>query len=54
LVENNGIIPNHQFCFRERQSTIEQTHQIAEALENKQYCSAAFLGISQKLKKKKN
>jgi hypothetical protein len=51
VVENNGFIPNHLFGFRARHSTIEQTHQILqrinEALENKQYCSAAFLGISQ-------
>jgi hypothetical protein len=50
MVENNGLIPKHQFSFRQRHSTIEQTHQIVrinEALENKQYCSAAFLDISQ-------
>jgi hypothetical protein len=51
LVENNSLIPNHQFGFRKRHSTIEQTHRtvqrINEALENKQYCSAAFLDISQ-------
>jgi hypothetical protein len=36
---------------RERHSTVEQTHRtvqrINEALGNKQYCSAAFLDISQ-------
>jgi hypothetical protein len=46
VVENNRLIPNHQFGFRQRHSTIEQTHRIVqrinEALENKQYCSAAF------------
>jgi hypothetical protein len=51
VVENNRLIPNHQFGFRQRHSTIEQTHRIVqrikEALENKQYCSAAFLYISQ-------
>jgi hypothetical protein len=51
MVENNRLIPNHQFSFRQRHSTVEQTHQIVqrinEALENKQYCSAAFLDISQ-------
>jgi hypothetical protein len=51
MVENNSLIPNHQFGFRKRHSTIEQTHRIVqrinEALENKQYCSAAFLDISQ-------
>jgi hypothetical protein len=46
VVENNRLIYNHQFGFRQRHSTIEQTHRIIqsinEALENKQYCSAAF------------
>jgi hypothetical protein len=51
VVENNRLIPNHKFGFRQRHSTIEQTHRIVqriiEALENKQYCSAAFVDISQ-------
>jgi hypothetical protein len=51
MVEKNGFIPNHQFGFKERHSTTEQTHRIVqkinEALDNKQYCSAAFLDISQ-------
>jgi hypothetical protein len=46
MVENNRLISNNQFGFRQRHSTIEQTHRIVqslnEALENKQYCSAAF------------
>jgi hypothetical protein len=45
MVENTRLIPNHQFSFKQRHSTIEQTHrivQINEALENKQHCSAAF------------
>jgi hypothetical protein len=44
-------MPNHQYGFRQRHSTIEQTHRIVqrikEALERKQYCSAAFLDITQ-------
>jgi hypothetical protein len=55
MVENDGLIPNHQFGFRQRHSTIEQTHRIVqkinEALENKQYCSVAFLDISQTVNK---
>jgi hypothetical protein len=51
MVENNRLIPNHQFGFRLRHSKIEQTHRIIQrinkALENKQYSSAAFLDISQ-------
>jgi hypothetical protein len=47
MVENNRLIQRH--------STTEQTHQIIqrinEALDNKQYCSAAFLGISQAFNK---
>jgi hypothetical protein len=51
VVENNGIIPKHQFGFRQRHSTIEQAYRIEQrinkSLENKQYWSAAFLDISQ-------
>jgi hypothetical protein len=43
VVENIGLIPNHQFSFRQRHSTIVR---INEALENKQHCSAAFLDSS--------
>jgi retron-type reverse transcriptase len=49
------FIPNHQLGFRQKHSTIEQTHRIVqrinEALENKQCCSAAFLDISQAFNK---
>jgi hypothetical protein len=48
-------MPNHQFCFRQRHSTIAQIHSIVqwinEALERKQYCSAAFLDITQAFNK---
>jgi hypothetical protein len=50
MVENNRLIPNHQFGFRQRNSTTEQAHQIVQrinkAFENKQYCSAIFRHIS--------
>jgi hypothetical protein len=51
VIENNRLIPNHQFGFRQKHSKIEKTHRIVqrinETLENKQYCSAACLDISQ-------
>jgi hypothetical protein len=51
MVENNRITLNHQFGFRQRHYTLEQTHQIVqkinEALENKHQCSSAFLDSSQ-------
>jgi hypothetical protein len=55
MIENNRLVPNHQFSFRQRHCTLEQTHRIVqrinEALENKQYCSAAFLDISEAFNK---
>jgi hypothetical protein len=51
LVEHANLILNHQFDFRPRHSAIEQTHHLIrvlnDALDNSQYCSAAFLDISQ-------
>jgi hypothetical protein len=51
LVASHSLITDHQFVFRKRHSTIEQTHRVVqrihEALETKQYYSAAFLDISQ-------
>jgi hypothetical protein len=51
MVGKNQLISNHQFGFRQRHSSIEQTHKIVqrinEALERKQYCSAEFLDITQ-------
>jgi hypothetical protein len=51
MFENNRLKLNYQFGFRQRHSTIDQTHRIVrrinEALENKQYSSAVFLDISQ-------
>jgi hypothetical protein len=55
MVENNRLISNHQFGFWQGHSTTEQMHRIVQrinqALENKQYCSAAFLDISQAFNK---
>jgi hypothetical protein len=51
IIENRRLLPDHQFGFRQRHSTIHQTHRmvhkINKALETKQYCSSAFLDISQ-------
>jgi hypothetical protein len=45
------MLPDHEFGFRHRHSTIQQTRRIAnkinEMIETKQICSAAFLDISQ-------
>jgi hypothetical protein len=45
--ENNRLITNHQFAFRQRYSTIEQRHRIVQrinqARETSQHCSASFL-----------
>jgi hypothetical protein len=50
-VATKSLIPDHQFGFQKRHSTINQTHclvqRIHTALDSKQYCSAAFLDISQ-------
>lgn len=50
LLEAN-LLPKHQFGFREQHSTIEQVHRtvrtINDCLENKEFCSAAFLDVTQ-------
>jgi len=44
-------IQNHQFGFRHAHSTVQQCHRIRDiinkAMENQQYCAAAFLDVSQ-------
>lgn len=51
VIEEKKIIPNHQFGFRHKHSTIEQVHRIIsvieEALEGKKVCSAIFLDVTQ-------
>jgi hypothetical protein len=50
-LQSTQLIPDHQFGFRRKHTTIKQVHRITNiihrALENKQYCTAAFLDISQ-------
>lgn len=51
ILDENEMIPSHQFGFRKKHASIEQVHRvvniISQALEEKKYCSAAFLDISQ-------
>jgi hypothetical protein len=51
IVNENNLIPNHQFEFRQHHGIIEQIHRLVNkintAFEQKKYCSAAFLDISQ-------
>ena len=46
-----GLIPPHQFGFREKHSTIGQVHRITNiiegALESKKVCSTIFLYVAQ-------
>jgi hypothetical protein len=50
MVEHANLLPNHQFGFWPRHSTIEQTHHLirvlTDTLENSQYYTAAFLDIT--------
>ena len=49
IIETKELIPDHQFDFRNKHSTIEQMHrlinEIIVALENKEYCTALFIDI---------
>ncbi|XP_018377267.1 PREDICTED: RNA-directed DNA polymerase from mobile element jockey-like [Trachymyrmex cornetzi] len=51
IIERKQLIPNHQFGFRHEHATIEQAHRVYNkifaSLEEKKYCSAAFLDITQ-------
>lgn len=51
VIEENELIPNHQFGFRKQHSTIEQVHRVVNVieknLEERKVCTAAFLDVSQ-------
>ncbi|CAK1542793.1 unnamed protein product [Leptosia nina] len=51
VLEEQNVIPDHQFGFRSHHGTTEQIHRVAhtirQAMERKEYCSAVFLDIQQ-------
>jgi hypothetical protein len=51
ILDQETLIPTHQFGFRKQHRTIEQVHRIVNRinndLESKKYCTATFLDITQ-------
>jgi len=51
IIMDRKFIPDIQFGFRQKHSTIEQVHRLVEkihqSLKRKKYCLAVFLDISQ-------
>ena len=51
IIEEKGVIPSHQFGFRNKHSTIDQVHRITNiienALEKREVCSTIFLDVAQ-------
>ena len=50
IIEKKGVIPSHQFGFRNKYSTIDQvqriTNIIENALEKREVCSTFFLDVA--------
>jgi hypothetical protein len=55
FIADNKLITSHEFGFRTKHVTIEQVHRVIhkinDDLENKRFCIAAFIDISQALDK---
>lgn len=51
IIEENELIPAHQFLFRESHSTTDQVYKITDItekiIEEKKICSAIFLNVAQ-------
>jgi hypothetical protein len=51
MLQEQNVVPDHQFGFRAHHGTTEQIHRVAhtirQTLERKEYCSAVFLDIQQ-------
>jgi len=51
IIEKRKLIPQHQFGFRSKHSTIDQVHRIVsvieKSLEEKKICTALFLDVAQ-------
>jgi hypothetical protein len=51
IIEEQNLIPDHQFGFRTQHSTIDQVHRITsvieKSLEDKNVCSTVFLDVAQ-------
>lgn len=51
ILENQNLIAEHQFGFREHHSTMDQVHRIiniiVKTLEDKKVCSTVFLDVAQ-------